>query len=173
MKKTFYHISIVILGIILLLAGCLSVPKANQNPLSSYSEIITGDIPDDICLTIYYVDPQILTTYPWSADTLINSSTVQKIVVEREEILRNIDTFHKLNWSILTPTKNELRINARLYYVIESSEHGKLLEVVISEVRGNVVVNGIEVENNSLFYELIWPYLPEDARVMYDYQKTD
>lgn len=148
-------------------AGCTNTSIQLQDALENYSKMVQGDMPEDLCLTIYYVDPQLLTRYPWSVDTLINCDMTQKIVIERGEILSNIDAFKKINWSVLTPTKNDPRINARLYYVIESGEHGKLLEVVISEVRGNVVVNRIEIENNALFYELIWPFLPEDAHVMY------
>lgn len=163
-------IALLVLGFLLvtILTGCSDPAAQLQDKLENYSKIVQADLPEDLRLTICYVDPLLLTTYPWSADTLINCDMTQKIIIEREEILSNIDAFKKMNWSVLTPTKNEPRINARLYYVIESGEHGKLLEVVISEVRGNVVVNGIEVEYNTLFYELIWPFLPEDARVMYD-----
>lgn len=164
-------IALLVLGFLLvtILTGCSDPAAQLQDKLENYSKIMQADLPEDLRLTIYYIDPRILTAYAWNVDTLIKYDETQKIVIEREEILSNIDAFKKLNWSVLTPTKNEPFINARLYYVIESGEYGKLLEVVISEVRGNVVVNGIEVEYNTLFYELIWPFLPEDARIMYGY----
>ncbi len=55
--------------------------------------------------------------------------------------------------------------------MLETGESGKLLEVTISEIRGNVVVNGMEVEFDPVFYELIELFLTEEARIMYDWRK--
>ena len=59
-------------------------------------------------------------------------------------------------------------MNARLYYVFEVGDSEKLLEVVVSpdsldKINGRVVVNGVEVKDNPIFYELIMPFLTEDA----------
>ena len=45
------------------LAGCS--PSAQlRNTFSVYLDVISEDIPEDIQLTIYYIDPLILTWYP-------------------------------------------------------------------------------------------------------------
>lgn len=144
-------------------AGCANTSIQLQNALENYSKIVTGDIPQDLKLTIYYMDPQILTRIPLSAEDLINASFTQKIVIEHEELLKHLNLFQQLNAPILQPVKEKSAINARLYYVLESTASGKLLEVTVSQIYGTVFVNGIEVEDNPIFYELIAPFLTEEA----------
>jgi hypothetical protein len=50
----------------------------------------------------------------------------------------------------------------RLYYVLESSINGKLLDVAMWGRRGGIVFNGVEVENHYIFYDIVLPFLPED-----------
>ena len=142
---------------------CCSSPSAQlRNTFSVYLDVISKDIPEDMQLTIYYIDPLTLTRRPLSTDDLVNSPD-KKIVVKHEELSTQIALLSKLEPSILEPVKEETYLNARLYYVIETETHGKILEVAMSEIGGrNVFVNGIEVEDNSVFYEVITPFLSEE-----------
>lgn len=162
--KLFY-ITILIFS---LFTGC---GKASQNDvLSKDSNATSGDIPEDLRLTIYYMDPRILTRMPLDVDSLIGFPETRKIVIEHEELLPHLDSLKELTASMFHPAKEESYYNARMYYVLENGHSEKLLEVIISQVYGNVVVNGTEVEDYSLFYEWISPFLPEEARTMYGVQ---
>jgi len=65
----------------------------------------------------------------------------------------------------LQPVKEKTYINARLYYVLEVGTES-LLGVVISDIHGSVFVNGEEVEDHPVFYEIIIPYLTDEDRTI-------
>lgn len=162
---------LVILLLVTVLTGCADSSSQPEDPLADYVEMLNGDIPEDLRLTIYYMDPRILTLRALSAEDLISFPETKKIVIESDELLANFEVFKKLDPSELVPAIVTSYINARMYYVLEAGESGKLLEVTISEIRGNVVVNGMEVEFDPVFYELIEPFWTEEARIMYDWRK--
>ena len=154
------------------LSACLYSEKTANDELNDalheYSQIILEDIPSDLCLTIYYIDSSILTRAPLSAEDLMTFPCVEIIEIKSEELVEHIALLRKLDASILQPVQKESYINARLCYVFEVGESEKLLEVVVTpeflyKINGYVVVNGIEVEDNEIFYELIMPFLTEDA----------
>ena len=160
MRRSKILLLMLIILLVPSLAGCS--PSAQlRNTFSVYLDVISEDIPEDIQLTIYYIEPWILTNRPWSTDDLVNSPD-KKIVVEYEELSTQIALLSKLEPSILEPVKEETYLNARLYYVIETEAHGKILEVAVSDMGKNVFVNGIEVEHNPVFYEIIKPFLSEE-----------
>ena len=163
MRRSKILLFMLIILLVPSLTGCSSPSAQLRDSFSVYLDVISEDIPEDIQLTIYYIDPLILTNRPLSTDDLVKYDDVKKIVVEYEELSTQIALLSKLEPSILEPVKEETYLNARLYYVIETETHGKILEVAISEIGGrNVFVNGIEVEDNSVFYEVITPFLSEE-----------
>ena len=60
-----------------------------------------------------------------------------------------------------------------MYYVLESKKNGKLLEVAMwGENDDTIFVNGTEVKENDIFYDVIIPFLPEEeAKELKDYIK--
>lgn len=142
--------------------GCENENRKLQNALSDYSRMLEGPLPKNLRLTIYYVDPTILTYAPVSVDRLKQWPDVQIIEVEAESLAEYTDLLGTLNASVLQPAKENTCIDARLYYVFETDDI-RLLEIIIRQIHGNVFVNGIEVENNPVFYEIIKPFLTEDA----------
>ncbi|MBO5175465.1 MAG: hypothetical protein J6B84_10035, partial [Eubacterium sp.] len=70
----------------------------------------------------------------------------------------------ELKPDILQPVQEESHINARLYYFFEVGDSEKILEVIISNIYGSVFVNGFNVENNPVFYDLILPFLEDEDR---------
>lgn len=150
------------------LSGCSSPRKQLANSMEAYTQMLETALPEDLRLTIYYLSTDILTNRPLGAEDLIQCSSTQKIVVEAEELAEHKELLKKLDASILQPAKEKSYINARLYYVFEVDDSEKLLEVVVSpeqlgKIYGDVVVNGIAVEDDPVFYELIMPFLTEDA----------
>lgn len=138
-----------------------------QDVLGGYSQLLENELPDDLCLTIYYMSPDTFTPRPISADDMVSSwgvekSGVEKIVIESTELTIHVESLKKLNFSVLQPVNEEPYVDARLYYVLESKETGKILEVTIGGIRGYFFVNGIQVEYNPVFFELIAPFVTED-----------
>lgn len=150
----------IVLLLVMLLLGCTNPSTQIQDSLRDYSRIITEDFPEDLCLTIYYLDPSILTRRPLSVEDLMSFPETQKIVIEAEELSTNIESFKKLNASMLKPAKEKVYVDARLYYVLDAGENNKVLDVVISQTDSGVIMNGIEVEYNPIFHELVAPFLP-------------
>ncbi len=158
--------------VVVFLTGCSGPSVKLRFALNRYERITRGGIPNNIHLTIYYVTPTLLTRIPMSVEALKLHPATEKIVVSAEELAPYWAEFQKLKSSVLQPIEEEPRLDARLYYVLETNTSKKVLEVVTNDVNCNFFVNGIKVEYNSLLFELIWPFLPEDARTMYPY-KTD
>jgi hypothetical protein len=63
---------------------------------------------------------------------------------------------------ILKVVEEQTSVNARVCYVFELGNKN-ILQIVISDIGGNVFVNGLEVEDHPVFYELIEPFLTEEA----------
>lgn len=145
-----------------LLTGCANSSSQIQNSLHNYSQMIAGNIPEDLCLTIYYLDPSILTYSPLNVDDLMNFSETQKIIIQSEELMANFEPFKKLDISALKPAREKTYVNARLYYVLNAGDAGNLLEVVITQTNYNVILNGIETEYTPIFHELVAAFLPKD-----------
>ena len=162
MKHTniLLYLSIVLL-IVSLSTGCANSSSQIQDSLHNYSQMIAGNIPEDVCLTIYYLDPSILTYSPLSVDDLMNFSETQKIIVESEELVANFEPFKKLDISELKPAREKTYVDARLYYVLNAGDSGNLLEAVITQTNYNVILNGIEAEYNPIFHELVAAFLPK------------
>jgi len=135
--------------------------KAALNNISKLTE--TEDF-DDISLTIYYLDPLILTSFPLSVDDLINFNSVNKIVVDGSDVEEHIDLFKQISKDDLIPVKKTSRVDARFYYVFESEKEGKLFDVAMSGANNSVFINGIEFEENDIFFTIIIPFLTEDAK---------
>ena len=152
------------------LSGCSSPRKQLANSMEAYTQMLETALPEDLRLTIYYMSTDILTLYPYGIDDLVKfaGSHSQTIVVEAEELAAHKELLKKMDASILQPAQRDSYMNARLYYVFEVGDSEKLLEVVVSpeqlgKIYGDVVVNGIAVEDDPVFYELIMPFLTEDA----------
>lgn len=132
-----------------------------EDALSSYLEAFEDGVSNDISLTIYYIDPTILTRAPVSVEGLLTFSDVRKIHISHNDLVAHYELLTRLNASNLQPVTERTGINARLYYVFETEKSDKILEVVINGVHGSAFINGIEVEGNAIFFELIAPFVDE------------
>ena len=150
--------------IILVLATLVTLPACShsvtQNILDDYSKALADGIPKDLSLTIYYIPFSVLTRAPLGAEDLIKLTDVEKIVIGFDELLFQQDLLKKLNSSVIRPTEEECKVNARLYYFFELGNGDRLAEVTISQIGSAIVVNGIGVEYDSVFYDVVSSYLP-------------
>ena len=133
-----------------------------KRPMSSFAKIIErGDL-NDLCLTIYYVNPKIL-SIPWDVKNLI-SGYQYKVVVTGSELEEQIDLLYQLSKVKLIPVIFKGKMDARIYYLLESTEKGKIIDVAMWDFNGYIHINGVAVKNDDdIFYRVIIPFLPEDA----------
>ena len=160
----------IILGIFILLllastvfAGCGGKDMRAVKALDDLLKIIEEHNFDDLSLTIYYNDPLLLTSFPLSVDDLINFFDVKKIVINGSDLEEHIASFKQISEDDLVPVKSNSRINARFYYVFETGAGEKIFDVAMWGSDSSVFINGLEVNGNDLFFDIIIPFLPEDA----------
>ena len=175
MRKTV-TLCLVVSLLAMTMFGCAnSTPMPNDQPeeislqdaLMNYSRIVEGDMPEDIRLTIYYIPPDTLTRIPVTPEQLktFTFPSVTVITVGAEELKPYWENMKKVNASNLHVVEEKTYVNARLYYVLEIGESLQLLDVVVnSTIHGGVFVNGVEVENHPVIYEIISPFLSEHDR---------
>ena len=174
----------VVFGTILLAAVGLcifSVFWGNHMKITSPSRILSeyirkGNV-DDLVLTIYFVDPSILTHIPVSIDGLINWCGDNKVTVSGSQLAEHIDLVNQMINTDLERVKSRdstSYLNARVYYVFETNRGQKIFDVAMWGVaRGDsecIVVNGQYVKTIEAFYSIIFPFLPGDyAKTLDEY----
>jgi len=168
-KNKLLKFIILLLLAVTVLTNCGSDDMhADKKPIES-SELIENEDLNDISLTIYYISPYILTRVPLSIEDLIKYSEVNKIVLRGNysELLT------RLNNTTLIPVEKKSCLNARLYYVFETEKDGKIYDVALWGGNDSIFANGVEVEENDVFYNVIMQFLPEnDAKEFQGYIKN-
>jgi hypothetical protein len=154
---------ILILLALTILSSCEGNDMQSEKTLYNFSKLIEKKNFDDLSLTIYYISPFISTRAPLSVDDLINFNNVNKIVISGSELEEHMDLFEQINKVDLVPVKIKSRINARFYYFFETVKEGKILDVAMSGNDSSVFINGLEVNGNDIFYDIVMPFLPTDA----------
>ena len=134
------------------------------------SEYINQGKIENLSLVIYYFDPTILTLFPVSIDSLIAWANDNKITVNSVQLEENIDLVNQMiNTDLLRVRYGDdySYIDARIYYVFETKKGQKVFDVAMwCDARGDyesIVVNGVNVKTNEIFYHVILPFLPEEA----------
>lgn len=135
----------------------------SRKPSLNLSEKIAKENINDISLSIYYLNPLILTRYPLSAEDLISFTDVSKIVINGNDFKEQFELFKKINDDLLIPVKKKSRLDARIYYVLDSKKNGRLFDVTMWGRDNSVFVNEVEVKGNDIFYNVIQPFLLEDG----------
>lgn len=165
MKKVpiaFFLVLFILL--VFFLAGTTNTQYTLERSMTKYRKVVDGDLPDDISLTIYFLDAGIYTFSPINTLELVESYMGEKkIAVKYEELNVYLDLLRKMDVAILKPIDETEYLDILVYYVFETEKTGKLLEVCINSSRGSVFVNGIEVQESAVFYEVIEPFLTEEA----------
>ena len=143
--------------------------------LNEFSKIIeTGNL-DDLTLTIYsgaFVD----TPRPSRIDDLLKRCN--PIVVDGNTLKEHINLLNQLsNMNLVPDWRKTSCLDARIYYVFETKEHGKILYVAMwghGNNYTNILVNGIEVKEKNIFYDIIIPFLREDkAKILEEFKQTE
>ncbi len=175
MRKKSIISGLLILLSITILTSCVGAAmppeetRADMRPeeaLQYFSQQIEKGSLRDISLTIYYFSPYILTFDAVSVEGIIRGHDY-KIVVDGTRLEVYIDLLKQMINTALIPAEHEQYLNARIYYVFETKEGEKLFDVAmwgyLSSTDSSIYVNGLEVKEDNIFYDVLMPFLPEDA----------
>ena len=157
------HIFVGILIFMFFAIPILFSAYSNKKSLN-ISRLIENENIEDISLTIYHLSPHALMFYPVSSvEDLIHRSKDDKIVINGSDLEEHIDLFRQISNDVLIPVrKKTTNLDLRMYYVLESKKNGKLIDVAMWGDEDNIFVNGFEVKENNIFYDVVIPFLPEN-----------
>jgi len=157
---------------LLLVAATLLICYGGSNmraerALKSFSKEIEKGNLGDISITIYFY-PNIFTSLPWSIEELIKHCQEHQdsiTVVDGVSLSEHADLLRQLGSVVITPIKQKSLLDARIYYVFETKQGKKILDVAMwgSGDYSSIFVNGVEVEESGLFYRVLVPFLPDEA----------
>ena len=120
---------------------------------------------EDLTLTIYYKSLTALTPFSLDADELVNWADTHRIVISGSQLQHHIALLNQLSNTTVVPVGTETFLDARIYYLFETMQEGKIFEVAMWGDNHNLFVNGVEVEENDIFYDIIIPFLPKEVVV--------
>ena len=131
--------------------------------INNLYELISNENIDDTNLTIYYYGVHFFTPIPLTVDDLINGYVEQKIIINSSGLKEHIDLFKQISTDDLIPIKeNDDYSDIRLYYVLESDKLDKSFGVAMAGAHG-IFVNGVEVEDNVIFCDVLAPFMSKDT----------
>ena len=147
---------------ITIFSSCGGNDMQPEKVLNEFLKLIESGKVNNCNLTIYYINPYILADIPLNVDGLINHNAVRSIIIDGNSLQKHNDLFNQLIGYALIPVKHKSYLDARLCYIFETVDD-KILTIAMWGNNNNVFVNGLEVEENDVFYDIIKPFLPEDA----------
>ncbi|GBG09317.1 hypothetical protein PAT3040_03961 [Paenibacillus agaridevorans] len=168
-KNKILKYLVFILIALTILSSCEGNDMNSEKGFNNLSKLIEQKNFDDLSLTIYFISPSILTRAPLSVDDLINFDDVKNIVISGSDLEEHMDLFEQITKVDLIPVKIKSRVNARLYYFFEIEKKDKILDVAMWGKDSSVFINGLEVKGNSIFYDIVMPFLPTDEFKTYPY----
>ena len=157
-----------ILGlVVLVLIGTISSSCSNRNRTSEEKydilDMLECKSVGDLKLVIYYKSPFTLTRYPWDTSTLIKNCDY-KIEVDGEKLKKYADIFNQINNDVLVTVNKPSYKDIRICYTIENIYSGKNVIIALWGSNGDsIFFNGVEVEANDIFYDVIMPFLEDNS----------
>jgi len=127
----------------------------------SFSALIEQGKINELTLTIYCMNPLVLTRYPLSVGDLVDNRHVRKFVIEGSILAEHVESFRQMSHAELIPVENKSCINARLYYLFKTENGEKIFSVAMWGDDSSIFINGREFCENDIFYEAVEPFLRE------------
>lgn len=149
------------------LSGCAKENRQPQDALFELSQILKTETSDGLRLKIYFIDPSIYLSAPLTPDRLIqicenSGSYTHKIVVYNDNLKAHSDLLNDFCSVTLVPVDHPSSLAARLCYIFETEKGRAVIEVAVGGSNNSVFLNGVEFENDELFYDVLKPYLTEE-----------
>ena len=166
-QKTFKFFAVLLLAVVILFSSRACDMIFKKTPVSFYELIEKGNI-CNLSLTIYYASPFLFTFASWSIDELMESSRANKVVVDGGSLKEHVALLTQLGDTELVPVESKSHIDARMYYIFENKLQRKTFEVAMWGSGWNVYVNGIEVQSTKILFDVVMPFLPEEAAKVWE-----
>lgn len=154
MKKVTVVLTLFLL-VMLTCSGC-----GEKNPLyQQVRDALDREDPDNLKITIYYMDPDVqYRAYP-TLEQLTDPDSVSVTVynLDGDRIYSSLQIIkNELKEYMIVPTEPAKHEKARVYYVLETKDGEKTLELLLEGVEPTCVYfNGTEVECNAIYYRII------------------
>lgn len=117
----------------------------------------------NVTLELYYLDPSVLTRKPLTVDDLVESCDTH-VVVEPDTLYENRQTIFEMLDTSTVPMEGDAYLNARVYYVMKSTNGKTLFEVAMWGENGSIFVNGVKCHAEKVFYDVALKFLPGEGR---------
>lgn len=175
------RLAVLLLIVAFALAGCAhqDLPLATSDPFQDTDELTVPDMSEDVLdaisqaryclqegtlrLKIYYISHYTLFRYPLSTESLISSARAEVIVVENDELQKHAELLGLLFESAFIPVEDKSYEDVRLCYVFEVPNEGAILTVASNlGTSKTCFINGLEVEYDATFYDVVRPFLTEE-----------
>ena len=167
LRKKIILISIMLVLIIstILVFWTVNNVRQTREPIN-FAEIIEQGRVDELTLAIYYWSPYYLTPRSWGVDDVMDEQ--RQHVVAGDILKKHIDLLKQLDDAVLVPVEYEAFLNARMHYVFEHRRSRRTFTVSMwgwgcpDMERESIFVNGVAVEEERIFYDVLMQFLPED-----------
>lgn len=168
--RVFLTVAMITVIAVLALSGCRVQPAPLQDALADYEKVLKTDGLDGLRLSVYYIDPSILTRSPLTEEQLLSFESVQKFEVDNAQLLQHIELLKTINAEEMTPVSNTSVLDARLCCIFESDRAGQILRLTLGGKDNSIFVNEVEVENCELLRDLLAAFASEETmRVLVHY----
>lgn len=117
--RVFLTVAMITVIAVLALSGCRAQPAPLQDALADYEKVLKTDGLDGLRLSVYYIDPSILTRSPLTEEQLLSFESVQKFEVDNAQLLQHIELLKTINAEEMTPVSNTSVLDARLCCIMQ------------------------------------------------------
>jgi len=125
-------------------------------------QIERGNV-NDINLQIYYYSLDKLIPFPMRIDALVGGEYDYKVEVSGSCLEEHIELLNRMGEVDLKPMDKGFYPCVRLYYIFETANGRKIFDVAMFGFDERILINGSEFVGNDAFYDIVIPFLPEDA----------
>jgi len=170
--KTRKRIILVVVVMLLLFTSLFIYSERDlfsKKPMVAFSRMVEQGYIDSLTLTIYYVRATVYFATAGNVDDLLNGwnsfsdSDAEKVTVKGSQLKEHIDLLQRMSNTELVPVENSSRMNIKIYYVFKTIWGQKILDVAMRGENGSIFINDVEVEKNTIYYEMMVPFLSEAA----------
>ena len=161
-RRRILNLFIILLLAIAMLSACGKRAMRPQKAVAQFAELVERGELGDLSLSIYYPGAYTLTPYPWSVDDIVQALSGDEIVITGSSLEEHRNVFGRLNADAVVQVERESYMDARLYYVFRKGSRN-ILEVTMWGQNRSIFVNGLEIKENAVFYDIVIPFLPQEA----------
>lgn len=175
LKKKIVLLFIILLILLSSIIAFISFSEKNMKPekaLKKFTREIEKGSLKNMSLEIYYFKSLTFTPYTFTSKDLINGLNVTKVIINGNELEKNIEVLRQISEDSLIPLEQNSLIDARIYYVFKNKRGRKIFDVTMWGSNDSIFVNEYEFEGTDIFYDILMPFLPEgDAKYIKDLQE--